>query len=57
MNQKKKSALSELMEFAGGYRILTVLSLVLSALSALLALMPFVLLFRIIREVLDLEYL
>ena len=51
--EKKKSALSELMDFAGGYRILTVLSLVLSAVSALLALAPFVFLYRIIREVIE----
>ena len=52
MKEKKKSALSELMEFAGGYKILTALSLLLSALSALLALTPFVFLYRMIREVL-----
>ncbi len=40
------------MEFAGGYKILTALSLLLSALSALLALTPFVFLYRMIREVL-----
>ena len=51
--KKKPSALSELMGYAGGYRALTYLSLILSALSALLALMPFVFLYRIIRAVLD----
>ena len=51
--EKKRSALSELMEYAGRYRALTYLSVVLSALSALLALMPFVSLYRIIRAVLD----
>ena len=51
--ERKQSALSELLEFAGGYRVLTVCSVVLSALSALLALTPFVFLYRIIQEVLE----
>ena len=53
MEKKKQSALAELMDYAGGYRVLTYLSMVLAALSALLALAPFVFLFRIIRAALD----
>ena len=49
---KKKSNLKELMAYAGGHRFLTYLSLLLSAASAVLALFPFVFLFRIIQEVL-----
>ena len=39
------------MDYAGGYRLLTYLSLTLSAVSAVLALFPFVFLFQIIKEV------
>lgn len=38
---KKKSNLKELMAYAGGHRFLTYLSLMLSAVSAVLALFPF----------------
>ena len=48
---KKNSNLQELMGYAGGHRYLTYLSLLLSAISAILALFPFVFLFRIIQEV------
>ena len=48
---KKNSNLRELMAYAGGHRYLTYLSLLLSAVSAILALFPFVFLFRIIQEV------
>lgn len=48
---KENSNLRELMAYAGGHRYLTYLSLLLSAVSAILALFPFVFLFRIIREV------
>ncbi len=48
---KKNSNLKELMGYAGGHRYLTYLSLLLSAASAVLALFPFVFLFRIIQEV------
>ena len=50
MKEKKKSALSELLQYAGSYGKLTYLSLVLSALSSVLSLMPFVFLWRIIRS-------
>ena len=49
---KKESNLKELMHYAGRHRFLTYLSLLLSAASAVLALFPFVFLFRIIQEVL-----
>ena len=42
MKEKKQSALSELLEYAGSFKILTYLSLILSALSSVLSLMPFV---------------
>ena len=54
MKKKKQRGLSALLEYAGGYRRLTYLSLILSALSSLLALLPFVFLWRIIRELLEL---
>ena len=47
------SAFGRLMEYAGRFRTLTCLSLILSALSSVLALVPFVCLWRIIREVLE----
>lgn len=50
---KKRSNLSRLMEYAGKYRILTYLSWVLSALSALMALVPFVYIWLILRDVLN----
>jgi len=43
------------MEYAGPFRTLTYMSLVLSALSSVLSLMPFVYLWRIIREVLQVQ--
>ncbi|HIU69610.1 MAG TPA: ABC transporter ATP-binding protein [Candidatus Scubalenecus merdavium] len=49
---KKKSNLSRLMEWAGSFRYLTYASWVLSSVSALLALVPFYYIWRIIREVL-----
>ena len=55
MKEKKQSALSALLEYAGGFKILTYLSLILSALSSVLSLMPFVFLWRIIREVLEVQ--
>ena len=50
---KKQSNLSQLMGYAGNHRYLTYLSLLLSAVSAVLALFPFVFLFFIIREVIE----
>ena len=50
---KKQSKLSQLMVYAGNHRYLTYLSLLLSAVSAVLALFPFMFLFFMIREVLE----
>ncbi len=50
---KKRSNLSQLMGYAGGRKYLTYLSLLLSAVSAVLALFPFVFLFFIIREIIE----
>lgn len=49
---KKKSSLSRLFESAGNYKYLTILSWVLSAVSAWIALVPFYYIWRIIKEVL-----
>lgn len=48
---KKQSDLSRLMGYAGKYRYLTYASWVLAALSALVALLPFLFIFMIVREV------
>lgn len=50
---KKQSDLSRLMEYAGKYRILAYLSWTLSAMSALLALVPFWYIWRIIHNILE----
>lgn len=50
---KKKSNLRELMGYAGSHRYLTYLSLLLSAFSAVLALLPFVFLFLIVKEAIE----
>ena len=50
---KKQSNLSRLMGYAGGHRILTYLSWVLSVMSALLALVPFWYIWRIIHDILE----
>ena len=44
-----------MMVYAGRFRVLTYLSLILSALSSVLAVLPFVCLWRIIREVLQVQ--
>lgn len=49
---KKKSSLSRLFEYAGNYKYLTVLSWILSAVSAWIVLVPFYYIWRIIKEVL-----
>ena len=53
--EKAPSAFGRLMEYAGRFRILTYLSLILSGLSSVLALVPFVFIWRIIREVLEVQ--
>ena len=53
---KRNLDFDRLMRYAGKYRILTYLSWILSALSAVLALLPFICIWLIIRSVLDGEY-
>ena len=50
---KKQSDLSRLMGYAGNYRYFTYASWVLSAVSALVALVPFVFIWKILRDVLN----
>ena len=49
---KKRSDFSRMMGYAGGHRVLTYMSWVLSAASALVALLPFLYIWRILRDVL-----
>lgn len=51
--QKKRSNLSRLLDYAGGHRYLTYASWVLAAVSALLALVPYWYIWRIMKEVLE----
>lgn len=53
MKEKKESVLSRLMQIAGNHRYFTYLSIVLSVISAWVALVPFYDIWRIIKEVLD----
>ena len=50
---KKRSDFSRLMGYAGGHRVYTYASLVLSAVSALMALIPFLYIWMILRDVLN----
>lgn len=50
---KKQSSMSRLFEYAGNFKYLTISSWILSAVSALLALAPFIFIWKIIKEVLD----
>ena len=50
---KKQSDLFRLMGYAGNYRYFTYASWVLSAVSALVALVPFVYIWKILRDVLN----
>lgn len=50
---KKESDLRKLFRYAGNYKYLTIMSWILSALSALVALLPFVYIWKVIKEVLD----
>lgn len=50
---KKQSNLSRLLGYAGGRRILTYLSWILSAASAVIALLPFWYIWRILKEVIE----
>ena len=48
---KKEKAFSRLMHYAGKHKVLTYLSLILSAISGVFAIMPFVYIYFIIRDV------
>lgn len=50
---KKESDLKKILEYAGNYRYLTIASWILSALSAFVALLPFVYIWKVIKEVLE----
>ena len=50
---KKQSNLSRLINYAGSYRVLVYLSWILSGVSAVLALLPFYFLWKIIQEILN----
>ncbi len=50
---KKQSALTRLIEYAGNYKYFTMLSRILSVISAWIALVPFYYIWRIMKEVLD----
>lgn len=50
---KKKSSFSELMDYAGNHKYLTYLSWILSAISSLFALVPFIYIWLIIKEVIE----
>lgn len=50
---KKNKNLSELMSFAGKHKYLTYSSLILSVISAVFALLPFVFIFFVIKEVIE----
>ena len=52
MKKQKESALQRTLSYAGSYRGLTYLSFLLSAATAVTGVMPFVYLWRIIKEVL-----
>ena len=53
---KKNKDLERLLRYAGGYKALTYISWVLSAISAILALLPFICIWLIIRDVLASQY-
>ena len=50
---KKQSDLSRLLGYAGPYKVLTIASWLISAVSALVALLPYIYIWRLIREVLE----
>ncbi len=55
MKTKKQSALSRLMDIAGGHKYLVYLSWILAVLSAWIALVPFYDVWRIIKEILEVK--
>ena len=52
MKQKKANSLSRILKYAGGHKNLTLLGCVLSALSAVLGLLPYVCVWLAVRSVL-----
>ena len=50
---KKQSDLSRLMEYAGKHKYFTYASWVFAAISAFVALLPFIYIWKIVKEVLD----
>ena len=48
---KKESSMQKLFAYAGNYKYLTIVSWILSAVSALIALLPFYDIWRIMQEV------
>ena len=53
MNGKKPSSLARILHYAGGYKNLTILGCILSALSAVLGLVPYLCVWLVARSVLD----
>ena len=52
MTQKKKTGISRLLEFGGRYRWMTVVACILSGLSSVLMLCPFLCIWLVLRDVL-----
>ena len=52
MTQKKKTGVSRLLEFGGRYRWMTVVACILSGLSSVLMLCPFLCIWLVLRDVL-----
>ena len=52
MSEKKKSGISRLLEFGGCYRYLTVIACILSGISSILMLCPFLCFWMVLRDVL-----
>lgn len=50
---KKQSHLARLMDYAGTYKLLTYLSWILSVISSLIALVPFIYIWRMIHDILE----
>ncbi|WP_244833333.1 ABC transporter ATP-binding protein [Clostridium sp. BJN0001] len=51
MESKQKSTLSKLMRFAGKYRFLIIFSIILSSISVVLSLVPFICIWFVIRDI------
>ena len=53
MKQKKQSSLARILSYAGGHKKLTLLGCILSALSAILGLIPYICVWLAVRDVLE----